>query len=244
MHPAMNKIGRLGVIGDVHAEDVRLEMSLAHLEQEGVDAIICTGDIVDGAGCPDQVAGLLQDYDVATVRGNHDRWLIENRARHVPDAHQQADLSDESMSYLASLPTQIEIETTLGKLLLCHGIGDNDLQKIWPGTPRLPMEKSEQLDEIISEGNYRFLINGHMHYRSLIHFETLTLLNAGTLKGLHRPGFSLIDFEQRDITAFECDAKTVTFAKHLPLDPPQGSNPWSNTQAFTGGWQPLVLYPD
>jgi hypothetical protein len=83
-----------------------------------------------------------------------------------------------------------------------------------------------------------------MHYRSLIHFETLTLLNAGTLKGLHRPGFSLIDFEQRDITAFECDAKTVTFAKHLPLDPPQGSNPWSNTQAFTGGWQPLVLYPD
>ena len=47
-------ITRLGVIGDVHAEDIRLELALNHLQANGVDQIICPGDVVDGIGCPER----------------------------------------------------------------------------------------------------------------------------------------------------------------------------------------------
>ena len=54
MSLATQPIARLGVIGDVHAEDARLELALDHLQAAGVDRIICTGDVVDGSGCPER----------------------------------------------------------------------------------------------------------------------------------------------------------------------------------------------
>ncbi len=242
MRPASNPVTRLGVIGDVHAEDERLRQTLAHLADRNVDAIVCTGDIVDGAGCPDSAAELLCHHDVSTVRGNHDRWMLTNKARHIPFAHHLEDLTAGTISYLQSLPTQIEIETLTGKLLLCHGMGDNDLQKIWPGTVRMPTERSRQLDQIIEDDEYRYVINGHMHFRTMIHFENLTLINAGTLKGEHRPGFSIIDFEAQTVSGFEHQEDAVISSRCLPLAAGEEQQVWRNTQEFDGDWQPLLLF--
>ena len=49
---------------------------------------------------------------VHTVRGNHDRWILQDKARHIEDAHSLAELSKESLSYLTSLPTQVTLNTT------------------------------------------------------------------------------------------------------------------------------------
>ena len=98
---AAGNIKKLGVIGDVHAEHHRLEAALEHLESLDTDAIVCTGDIVDGIGCPNESIKLLDNSAVFTVRGNHDRWILEDKARHIEDAHSVAELSEESLSYLA-----------------------------------------------------------------------------------------------------------------------------------------------
>ena len=237
----MTELRCLGVIGDVHAEHERLLSALVHLENLGVDAIVCTGDIVDGRGSPDRCIELLQDANVLTVRGNHDRWLLEHKARHVPEAHLHSDISESSVNYLQSLPSQIEVSTMLGELLLCHGIADDDLKKIWPGTERMEVERSKTLDDIISTGNFRYVINGHMHFRTLIHFPELTLINAGTLKGEHWPGFSIINFETEIISAYEFqDDQTQLVKEHKLRD--SNHTVWENTQAFSGGWDPVRLF--
>jgi predicted phosphodiesterase len=234
-------IASLGVIGDVHAEDDRLNLAIEHLTALAPDAIVCTGDIVDGGGCPNEVVRLLDSANIHTVRGNHDRWVLQDKARHVPDAHVLEDLSSYSRSYLGSLPVQLSLPTIHGKLLLCHGVADNDLKKIWPGTERMEIERSQQLDEIIASGEYRYIINGHMHFRTLIHFESLTLINAGTLKGEHWPGFAIIDFEQHKITAFEFRENGVSHAKTQSLVDERHVT-WRNTQAFSGDWDPVRLF--
>lgn len=122
-------ITTLGVLGDIHAEDQRLLRALDHLANLNPDAIICTGDIVDGMGCPNTSADYLQENGVLTVRGNHDRWILEDKARHVPNAHNREDLTASTEQYLTSLPSQITLDTVDGKLMLCHGIGDDDLKK-------------------------------------------------------------------------------------------------------------------
>ena len=76
-------IQRIGIIGDVHSEHILLAAALEHLQQENVDTILCTGDLTDGPGDLDACTKLLSHHDVLTVRGNHDRWVLENKARHI-----------------------------------------------------------------------------------------------------------------------------------------------------------------
>jgi len=235
-------IRRLGVIGDVHAEDNRLGLALDYLQAAGVDQIICTGDVVDGLGCPETAVGLLQQHQVATVRGNHDRWLLADQVRHVPNAHARAGLGARTLDYLGNLPSAMALDTLAGKLLLCHGMGDNDLQKIWPGTARMPAERSKVLDRLIDNGDYRYIINGHMHFRTIIHFEALTLINAGTLKGEQWPGFMLIDFASDSLTSLRFRDGKIDIACEVSLQPGSQHTRWANTQAFAGDWQPLVLH--
>ncbi|MBO6657216.1 MAG: metallophosphoesterase family protein [Pseudomonadales bacterium] len=232
---------KLGIIGDVHAEDGRLALALEHLHRLNVDDILCTGDIVDGRGCPNVSVELLKQASVTTVRGNHDRWLLQEKARHVPQAHFAEDLSSDTLEYLNNLSTQETIATIDGNLLLCHGVADDDLRKVWPGTERMPAEKSKGLDDIIRSSKFRYLVNGHMHFRTLIHFETLTLINAGTLKGEHWPGFSVLDLDAQEITAFEFRDNNIMLTKQQPIQEPHHTI-WSNTQAFSGGWEPVRLF--
>ena len=208
MSPAAHQpaAARIGVIGDVHGEHERLAAALEFLTAQRLDHIICTGDLADGDGELDLCCQLLDAADVLTVRGNHDRWLLQDRIRHIPNAHQRGHQSDATLAWLDALPTQLQIDTTDGTLLLCHGVADNDLRKVWPGTERMPVERSAELDAIIDSGDVQLVVNGHMHYRVVIDFETLTLINAGTLRSTHRPGISIIDTIDGSVSAYEFGA--------------------------------------
>ncbi len=41
---------KIGIIGDVHAENKTLEKVIDFLSKKGLDSILCTGDIIDGPG--------------------------------------------------------------------------------------------------------------------------------------------------------------------------------------------------
>jgi len=242
----VNKLGsdlinRLGVIGDVHGEQWRLGRALEWLHGQRVDAIVCTGDVADGRGSINECCDLLSKAEVTTVAGNHDRWLLENRVRHLSDAHCAAELSTASREFLGGLARQETLETTLGPLLLCHGVADNDLAKVWPGTAQSDVRRNPQLDRILQSSEYRLLINGHMHFRVLIDFNDLLLVNAGTLKG-ERSGVCVIDFEGSAISAFEIGDEGV--AKQVSghaLESGQ-RRVWRDTQEFDGSWTPVALY--
>lgn len=85
------------------------------------------------------------------------------------------------------------------------------------------------------------MVNGHMHYRTLIHFDALTLLNAGTLRGDHHPGFSVLDLDENIVRGFELFPQ-IHEVKALPLTPERHTRVFANTQHFDGAWEPVTLY--
>ena len=116
------------------------------------------------------------------------------------------------------------------------------MRKVWPGSARMPIERSLELDSLIELDDTRFVFNGHLHYRVIVNFERLTLLNAGTLKGEHRPGVMLLDFDAQTVTAFE-------FASNLGLQRvaeramrDETRRIWRDTQEFDSAWTPVALY--
>ena len=235
-------VTRLGLIGDLHAEHARLDAVLDWFAGHPVDAIACTGDIADGRGSVDDCCRALRDANVTTVAGNHDRWLLDDRVRHVQHAHLRAELADDTLAYLASLPRTQTLNTVQGPALLCHGIGENDLARVWPGRRPEEIRRSRDLDALIEADEHRFVVNGHMHFRVLMHFENLTLMNAGTLMG-ERAGVTVIDFAEGTITAFSVgDGTRPVRLLEIPLAPESDRRVWRDTAEFDGTWQPVLLY--
>jgi predicted phosphodiesterase len=226
----------------VHGEHVRLGRVLDWLAAQNVDAVICTGDVADGAGCLDTCCALLAQADVATVAGNHDRWLLTDRVRHVSGAHRRDRISSRTLEYLSGLPAMLRVDTVLGSLLLCHGVEEDDLAKVWPGTARSPMERNARLDGLLARGEHRFVVNGHLHYRVLIDFPDCLLMNAGTLKG-PQAGVSIIDFADARVAAYEIvdQGPPRRLVEHA-LHPGSDRVVWRDTQAFDGTWTPCTLH--
>ena len=234
---------RLGLIGDVHAEHERLADSLAFLSSQNVDAVLCTGDLADGRGCLEQTCRLLGDASAHVVRGNHDRWLLNQQTRHVPNAHLVANLSAETLAYLASLPQIIKLPTPRGTLILCHGILEDDMAKVWPGSEHSESKRSESLDALLNgrQGGPRYLVNGHMHYRTLIDFPSLQLINAGTLRG-HSPGVVILDIPAETLSGFDyVGNEELVLGRTLTLADGHGRRVWESTAAFDGVWDPMTL---
>src|SRR3954463_15755639 len=129
------KWNRVGVIGDVHTERKNLAHALEKLSHMKVDGIVCTGDMVDGPNEASEAAAccaLLQRYGVVTVCGNHDRWLQDGEMRDLPGATDLEESEPQMLAFLSGLKQTVEIETPLGKALLCHGMGSDDMAAVQP----------------------------------------------------------------------------------------------------------------
>jgi predicted phosphodiesterase len=199
----------LGMVGDVHTESARLERALAHLRAQGADHLVCTGDIPDGpegARGVDRACRLLRDANVLTVSGNHERWMQEGEMRTLHEAVMLEELDPESLAYLRSLPPVLELVTPAGLLLLCHGLGRDDMAKVAPHDRGYALSANTALQQLIREGKYRYVINGHSHQPMVRNLDTLCILNAGTLLRNHKPCCALVDFVQHEVVFWELGA--------------------------------------
>ena len=183
---------RWGVIGDVHCEDRRLEVAIATLLEAGAQTLIQVGDIVDGRGSLERCVELLQTHDVQTIAGNHERWFLSGDMRTLPNATLETD--EDTRAFLASLPPTRRFETPKGDMLVCHGVGQDDMVNLRPDTRGYDLQSvMPALRPLLLDDSLRFMIGGHTHQRMVRSFEGLSIINAGTLHDHGPAGFILVD---------------------------------------------------
>ena len=66
----------LAAISDIHGNLPALEAVLAELEREGVDELVCLGDVALGPQ-PAETVARVQGLGCAVVMGNWDAWVLE-----------------------------------------------------------------------------------------------------------------------------------------------------------------------
>jgi putative phosphoesterase len=189
------KLRRIGVLGDIHCEDDRLDTALRFFKTGRLDLICSVGDIVDGPGDPNRTVELLIEHGVVCVRGNHERWISKGEMRELPDANTYFDFKVSSWEFVTKLPLQRKFETVAGTMLLCHGLGENDMAGVWPFDDAFAIYSNHGLWKLVKSHECDFVINGHTHRRLVKRFDDLTLINAGTLFREHDPGCLIVDFE-------------------------------------------------
>jgi predicted phosphodiesterase len=194
---------RVGAIGDVHAEDGLLATAAQFLDSCGLDLVVCVGDIADGKGDVNRCCDLLRQRQFPTVRGNHDRWLLEGTNRAVEDASLPEHVRPDSWRYLASLPTTLEYPTAGGELLVCHGLGEHDLASVQPKDSAEEIYHNLELWALYRCANLRLVINGHTHRRELRRFHHLTVIGVGTLHRAEAPCCAIIDIPGQTVEFYD-----------------------------------------
>lgn len=193
--------GTVGVLGDVHAEDGILATFLDALQAVGVSETLCVGDIVDGRGDLGRTVELLARYRVQCVRGNHDRWAVAGTLRDLEDAHRP---TGPVRAFLAGLPPIRQFQTPLGGLLLCHGVGPDDMAELTPDTDGYALQALDQLWALQAREDVAVMVGGHTHRAMVRRFPELVVVNAGTLRRAPgRPPLCLaLDLERARVRRF------------------------------------------
>ena len=192
---------RVGILGDVHGEDVALERCLDHFATLDLDAILCVGDITDGHGDVARCIELLMNRKVVTVTGNHDRWFLEGTMRDLSNATEELPLGHRD--WLDSLPKTRRFETVAGDGVLCHGVDDDDMAVLRPDTKGYGLQALDGLRVLMLDADVRFMIGGHTHDRMVRGFQDLTVINAGTLHREFEPGCVVVDFADRNVEFYD-----------------------------------------
>jgi len=111
---------KLGIISDIHGNIEALDAVLGLLRSEGVDQILCTGDVV-GYG-PDPVACIerVVEEDIRSARGNHDEAVAAEgpATRMLPEARRavewtKAQLTPAHRAWLRDLPSVLDFDGCL-----------------------------------------------------------------------------------------------------------------------------------
>ncbi|MGD8858645.1 MAG: metallophosphoesterase family protein [Myxococcales bacterium] len=214
------RVERVGLIGDVHTERDRLALALRFLSTQNVDRLLCTGDLADGPGDGadvDECVALLESHDVLTVSGNHDRWIRDHEMRDLSDATEPDEIEPETGDYLDRLPQTIELSTPAGPALLCHGLGNDDMALVQPHDHGHALNDNARLQELLREGRYRYVLNGHSHRPMVRTIDGLTIVNAGTLYTGQRPCVLVVDFGEKRVTFFDMESPEPIESRTEPL---------------------------
>lgn len=108
---------RYALLGDIHGNTEALEVVLASVADQGVDKIVCLGDVVgygaEPAACLERIRGLGCDC----IAGNHDWAAVGKLSIDCFNAYAKAaalwtreQLSEEQKQWLANLPLTLSYE--------------------------------------------------------------------------------------------------------------------------------------
>ncbi len=217
---------RIGLIADIHGNLLALEAVLSALGRDGVDDLICLGDVASLGPQPAEVIARLRALGCPVVMGNTDAWLLSTPATEHPDpdvrafrrlnAWCAAQLSARELAAVESYPPSIARSLGAAGTLLCfHGSPRSYYDVIEATT------SDDALHDMLGDAPATIMAGGHTHVPMLRRYGDARLVNPGSV-GL--PGTGAATPHNRDPSWAEYavlsvldDGVAIAF-RRLPLD--------------------------
>lgn len=192
---------RIGIISDVHATPEPVKEALHLFQQQGVNHILCAGDIAGYGVELDETIELLVTHQCISILGNHDEWLLEKN---------QDNQFNSSLDYLSQLPAAIELEYEGKKLCLVHSSpSGSQLQGI-----RLLDEYGDRIDsefnywiQYLNEFDFDVLVIGHTHQTYAERLGKMLVINPGSTKFNH--SCAILTLPEMKVEFFALSGKNI-----------------------------------
>lgn len=168
---------RLAVISDIHANLPALDAVLDDIAARQPDAVVVAGDLVNRGPQPDEVLDRLRPLAYPTVKGNHERYVLnaadavdptEGGESFEPARWTMRRLSVGQLAYLRDLPFSLHVDD----LLVVHASPRNDQDGVFVRTTET--ELHEKLN------SYARVVCGHTHVSLIRHWVGGLVVNVGS----------------------------------------------------------------
>lgn len=188
---------KLAVISDIHGNLPALQAVLADIATQGVDQTVNLGDILSGPLQPAETADLLMARNFTTIRGNHERQVLDLIDQGQPfdpfstDGYTAGQLTAAQCDWIRSLPASLELAG--GDVLLCHGTPESDLiywlETTEPGfgaghatgiRPATADEVAERLGAA-GQAGHSLILCGHTHVPRMVQCGDVLIVNPGSV---------------------------------------------------------------
>ena len=164
---------KIGVISDIHGNDVALKAVLSDAASMGVEHLLILGDVVGYYYNPDKVLLQLLDWPKDMIAGNHELMLKQSRTdnEYLEKVTRQygsgikvalQKLTDKQIDYLGDLPEYKNIILDNVNIGLYHGSPRDNNEYIYP-------DASYDLLKQISRAPQDYILMGHTHYPMCAH---------------------------------------------------------------------------
>ncbi|SNY51409.1 Predicted phosphodiesterase [Pseudooceanicola antarcticus] len=172
------------VIADIHGNADALAAVLEDMQGFGVTQAVNLGDHFSGPLDAAGTAELLMARDFVSIRGNHDRWLLEQDPADMGPSDLAAfrQLPPEALDWLRALPAT---RRPFEGVFMCHGTPTSDLA-YWlerldaQGQPRAAtLAEVEQEAGLVTEG---LILCAHTHIPRIVRLgDGRVVLNPGSV---------------------------------------------------------------
>ena len=175
---------KLAVISDIHGDAQALDRVLAAIDDEGIEQIVCLGDVALSGYEPRRSIQRLIERSIPTLKGNTDARILE-RDPYQPDdpvaaAHERDwldwtvdQLGNDELAFLESLPATIELSVCGIAITCSHGSPRSYYD------PVLPHIGDATLNEWFALTSAKVLLVGHTHQQILRRWNARTIVNPG-----------------------------------------------------------------
>lgn len=174
---------RVAAISDIHGNLAALNAVLADIRRRGCDLLVNLGDILSGPLQAAETAELLIPLDLPTIRGNHERQLLDRppERMNASDAAAHAALHDGHRHWIASLPETLRLDRDV---LLCHGTPGSDLEYFLEDVDSNGWRPAtaERVAERAGATEARLILCGHTHVQRALQLDDGRLVvNPGSV---------------------------------------------------------------
>jgi putative phosphoesterase len=176
---------RIALISDLHGNELAVAAVLADAKQQGVDQVICLGDVATLGPRPSEVLARLKDGNIPTIMGNHDEFLIDldliRKYTEVPIIVNSIDwcraqLNQAELDYVSTFQRTMKIPLEGDStLFLYHGSPRSHMEDILATTP------TEDLDRMLSGNSATVLAGGHTHIQMVRQHKGMLIVNPGSV---------------------------------------------------------------
>ena len=201
-------VDRVAVITDIHGNLPALEASLAAIEQIGVDAIYCGGDLVGYGPHPNEVCRLIEDRGIPTIYGNYDYAIARDLddcgcayvTQHDRELGQQsvawtlARTDQRSKDFMRGLPFDLRFELGSERVRLVHGSPRKVNEYLFEDKPARTYERIAALSDC------DVLVFGHTHKPWIHQYGGVLFVNCGSVgkpkDGDPRGAFAILERDE------------------------------------------------
>ena len=176
---------KIGVLADIHGNDVALKAVLAEVADAGIDHLLVLGDFVGYYYNPHDVLAQLAKFKTTMIRGNHETMMEVSQTDEEAKEKIRAKygsgvalalekLSTAQAKELLALPTTSRVMLDGVTFLLCHGSPWDTNEYIYP-------DASEEVLRRCAAEDADFVLLGHTHRPFVYAHEGTVVLNAGSV---------------------------------------------------------------